>query len=77
MRRLFLLMCALLVGGASLLVSCERSSVEGSTKLGVKVEVTNTDYSSLSFTISSIGATEVKYLVTEASEGMCDAEDVL
>lgn len=70
-------MCALLVGGASLLVSCERSSVEGSTKLGVKVEVTNTDYSSLSFTISSIGATEVKYLVTEASEGMCNAEDVL
>ena len=72
-----MLICALLVGGASLLVSCERSSVEGSTKLGVKVEVTNTDYSSLSFTISSIGATEVKYLVTEASEGMCDAEDVL
>lgn len=70
-------MCTLLVGSASLLVGCEHSSDDGLPKLSVKVEVKERTASSLSFNISSIGATEVKYLVVEASEGMCDAEGVL
>lgn len=77
MRKLFYAMCTLLVGGAILSVGCENASDETPTGLSVKVEVEQTDLSSISFTISSTDATEVRWLVTEASEGMCDAEKVL
>lgn len=71
------MMCSLLVGGAILAVGCEQSPEEGTTGLSVKVEVQQTDVASISFTINSTDANVVKYLVTEASEGMCDAADVI
>lgn len=76
MRKLFFLVCALLFGVASLMVGCEQSSDELSG-LSVKVEIVEATSSSLSFKISSTNAGEVKYLVTKASDGMCDAEQVL
>ena len=68
---------ALSMCAAILFVGCDQSEVDAATKLGVKTEIESTSESSISFKISSSNATEVKYLVVRASEGMCDAEKIL
>ena len=67
-----LIMCAVI-----LFIGCDQSEVDGIKKLGVKIEIEATSESSISFKISSSNATEVRYLVAKASEGMCDAEEIL
>lgn len=66
----------LLISVAILSVGCEQSEIDGAAGLSVKVEVVETSDSSISFTITSTNADEVKYLVTKASDGMRSAEEV-
>lgn len=68
---------ALIMCAAILFVGCDQSEVDEATKLCVKTEIESTSESSISFKISSSNATEVRYLVAKASEGMCDAEKIL
>jgi hypothetical protein len=67
---------ALIIGAVTLCVGCDTSEVDETTKLGVKIEVDSVGESSISFKINSTNATEVRYLVVKASEGMCDAEAI-
>ncbi len=67
-----LIMCAVI-----LFIGCEKSAGYEATKLGVKIAIESTTDSSISFQIESANATEVRYIVAKASEGMCNAEQIL
>ena len=71
------LLCSLIMGVVVLFVGCDKSAGDEATKLGVKISIESTTDSSISFQIESVNATEVKYIVAKASEGMCDAEEIL
>lgn len=71
------LLCSLIMGVVVLFVSCDKSAGDEATKLGVKIAIESTTDSSISFQIESANATEVKYIVAKASEGMCNAEQIL
>lgn len=71
------LLCSLIVGVVVLFVSCDKSAGDEATKLGVKIAIESTTDSSISFQIESANATEVRYIVAKASEGMCNAEQIL
>ena len=68
---------ALIMCVAILFVGCDQSEVDEAKKLGVKIEIESTSETSISFKITSSNATEVRYLVEKASEGMCDIEKIL
>jgi hypothetical protein len=65
------------MGVAVLFVGCDKSAGDEATKLGVKIAIESTTDSSISFQIESANATEVRYIVAKASEGMCNAEQIL
>lgn len=65
------------MGVVVLFVGCDKSAGDEATKLGVKIAIESTTDSSISFQIESANATEVKYIVAKASEGMCNAEQIL
>ena len=71
------LLCSLIMGVVVLFVGCDKSAGDEATKLGVKIAIESTTDSSISFQIESANATEVKYIVAKASEGMCNAEQIL
>jgi hypothetical protein len=71
------LLYPLIMGVAVLFVGCDQPEVNGAKKLGVKIAVESTTDTSISFKIESRNATEVRYIVAKASEGMCDAEQIL
>ena len=71
------LLYPLIMGVVVLFVGCDQSEVDEAKKLGVKIEIESTTDSSISFKIESTNAAEVRYLVAKASEGMCDAEQIL
>lgn len=71
------LLCSLIMGVVVLFVGCDKSAGVEATKLGVKIAIESTTDSSISFQIESANATEVKYIVAKASEGMCNAEQIL
>jgi hypothetical protein len=65
------------MGVVVLFVGCDKSAGDEATKLGVKIAIESTTDSSISFQIESANATEVRYIVAKASEGMCNAEQIL
>lgn len=65
------------MGVVVLFVGCDKSAGDEATRLGVKIAIESTTDSSISFQIESANATEVKYIVAKASEGMCNAEQIL
>lgn len=71
------LLCSLIMGVVVLFVGCDKSAGDEATKLGVKIAIESTTDSSISFQIESANATEVRYIVAKASEGMCNAEQIL
>ena len=71
------LLCSLIMGVVVLFVGCDKSAGDEATKLGVKIAIELTTDSSISFQIESANATEVRYIVAKASEGMCNAEQIL
>ena len=71
------LLCSLIMGVVVMFVGCDKSAGDEATKLGVKIAIEETTDSSISFQIESANATEVKYIVAKASEGMCNAEQIL
>ena len=71
------LLCSLIMGVVVLFVGCDKSAGYEATKLGVKIAIESTTDSSISFQIESANATEVRYIVAKASEGMCNAEEIL
>ena len=71
------LLYPLIMGVAVLFVGCDQPEVDGAKKLDVKIAVESTTDTSISFKIESRNATEVRYIVAKASEGMCDAEEIL
>ena len=71
------LLCSLIMGVVVMFVGCDKSAGDEATKLGVKIAIEATTDSSISFQIESANATEVKYIVAKASEGMCNAEQIL
>ena len=70
-------MHGLIVGAVIMCVGCSTTELDEATRLGVKIEIDSVSESSISFKINSTNATEVRYLVVKASEGMCDAEEIL
>lgn len=71
------LLCSLIMGVVVLFVGCDKSAGDEATKLGVKIAIESTTDSLISFQIESANATEVRYIVAKASEGMCNAEQIL
>ncbi len=71
------LLCSLIMGVVVLFVGCDKSAGDEATKLGVKIAIESTTESSISFQIESANATEVRHIVAKASEGMCNAEQIL
>ncbi|MBR4871655.1 MAG: hypothetical protein IKU96_05745 [Alistipes sp.] len=71
------LLCSLIMGVVVMFVGCDKSAGDEATKLGVKIAIELTTDSSISFQIESANATEVRYIVAKASEGMCNAEQIL
>ena len=71
------LLCSLIMGVVVLFAGCDKSAGDEATKLGVKIAIESTTDSSISFQIESTNATEVRYIVAKASEGMCNAEQIL